>query len=192
MRGKRPTLHEGGVHAADPAHDLARGELYGRLKRIGRVATVTEKVGALRSFEDTTASFILVFTAILTTFAVVIAVGVVYNTARIALQERAWELASLRVLGFTRGEVSRILLTEIGVQLVAALPLHVARLSSGPGASAAARDGDVPDTRNRGAVDVRLECHRRSCSRRGERADRSPANRPSGPRERPEDSGIAR
>jgi putative ABC transport system permease protein len=49
-------------------------------------------------------------------------VGVVYNTARIALQERAWELASLRVLGFTRGEVSRILLTEIGVQLVAALP----------------------------------------------------------------------
>jgi putative ABC transport system permease protein len=97
-------------------------ELYGRLKGIGRVATVTEKVAALRSFEDTTASFILVFTAILTTFAVVIAVGVVYNTARIALQERAWELASLRVLGFTRGEVSRILLTEIGVQLVAALP----------------------------------------------------------------------
>ncbi len=98
-------------------------ELYARLKGIGHVATVTEKVAALRAFEDTTASFILVFTAILTTFAVVIAVGVVYNTARIALQERAWELASLRVLGFTRGEVSRILLTEIGVQLVAALPL---------------------------------------------------------------------
>ena len=72
--------------------------------------------------KDTTASFILVFTAILTTFAVVIAIGVVYNTARIALQERAWELASLRVLGFTRAEVSRILLTEIGVQLLAALP----------------------------------------------------------------------
>jgi len=97
-------------------------ELYGRLKGIGRVATVTEKVTALRAFEDTTASFILVFTAILTAFAVVIAVGVVYNTARIALQERAWELASLRVLGFTRGEVSRILLAEIGVQLVVALP----------------------------------------------------------------------
>jgi putative ABC transport system permease protein len=96
--------------------------LYGRLKRIGRVATVTEKAAALRSFEETTASFILVFTAILTSFAVVIAIGVVYNTARIALQERAWELASLRVLGFTRAEVSRILLWEIGVQLVAALP----------------------------------------------------------------------
>ena len=96
--------------------------LYARLKNVGRVATVTEKSAALRSFEDTTASFILVFTAILTSFAVVIAIGVVYNTARIALQERAWELASLRVLGFTRAEVSRILLTEIGAQLVAALP----------------------------------------------------------------------
>jgi putative ABC transport system permease protein len=105
--------------AVDPHESEA---LYARLKRIGRVATVTEKAAALRSFEDTTASFILIFTAILTTFAVVIAIGVVYNTARIALQERAWELASLRVLGFTRAEVSRILLTEIGVQLVVALP----------------------------------------------------------------------
>jgi putative ABC transport system permease protein len=106
--------------AVDPPQAEA---LYRRLKEIGRVATVTEKAGALRSFQDTTAAFILVFTAILTTFAVIIAVGVVYNTARIALQERAWELASLRVLGFTRAEVSRILLAEIGVQLVAALPL---------------------------------------------------------------------
>lgn len=105
--------------AVDPRQSEA---LYGRLRSLGRVATVTEKAGALRAFEDTTASFILIFTAILTTFAVVIAIGVVYNTARIALQERAWELASLRVLGFTRAEVSRILLTEIGVQLVVALP----------------------------------------------------------------------
>jgi putative ABC transport system permease protein len=105
--------------AVDPGH---AEELYGRLKRIARVATVTEKAAALRAFEDTTAQFILVFTAILTAFAVIIAVGVVYNTARIALQERAWELASLRVLGFTRAEVSRILLVEIGTQLLMALP----------------------------------------------------------------------
>ena len=65
----------------------------------------------------------MVFTAILTAFAVVIAIGVVYNIARIALQERAWELASLRVLGFTRAEVSRILLVEIGMQVLMALPL---------------------------------------------------------------------
>ena len=106
--------------AVDPPY---AEELYRRLRDIGRVATVTEKAAALRAFEETTAEFILVFTAILTTFAVVIAVGVVYNTARIALQERAWELASLRVLGFTRAEVSRILLAEIAIQIVAALPV---------------------------------------------------------------------
>ena len=166
-------------------------ELYGRLKGIGRVATVTEKVAALRSFEDTTASFILVFTAILTTFAVVIAVGVVYNTARIALQERAWELASLRVLGFTRGEVSRILLTEIGVQLVAALPpgmwlgYQAARGLARLHETEMFRIPVVVEP-----VDVRLERHRRPRRWRGERADRSPAYRSTGPRERPEDSGI--
>jgi putative ABC transport system permease protein len=106
------------VVAVDPRQ---AEDLYGRLKRIARVATVTEKAAAFRAFEDTTAQIILVFTAILTAFAVVIAVGVVYNTARIALQERAWELASLRVLGFTRAEVSRILLVEIGMQVLIAL-----------------------------------------------------------------------
>ena len=45
-----------------------------------------------------------------------IAVGVVYNNARIALAERAWELASLRVLGFTRAEVSALLLGELGAR----------------------------------------------------------------------------
>jgi putative ABC transport system permease protein len=105
--------------AVDPRH---AEELYGRLKRIARIATVTEKAAALRAFTDTTAQFILVFTAILTGFAVIIAIGVVYNTARIALQERAWELASLRVLGFTRAEVSRIVLAEIWIQVLIALP----------------------------------------------------------------------
>ena len=52
-----------------------------------------------------------------------IAIGVVYNNARIALQERTWELASLRVLGFTRGEVSTFLLGELAIELVAAIPL---------------------------------------------------------------------
>jgi putative ABC transport system permease protein len=147
-RPKRPVVVAGlvndmiGMSAYMDAHALARlmrederanlagvavdapqiEELYRRLKEIGRVATVTEKAAALRSFEDTTAEFILVVTTILTAFAVIIAVGVVYNTARIALQERTRELASLRVLGFTRAEVSRILLAEIAFQLFAALP----------------------------------------------------------------------
>jgi putative ABC transport system permease protein len=56
-------------------------------------------------------------------FAIAIAFGVVYNTARIALSERARELASLRVLGFTRAETSQILLFEQTALLVAALPI---------------------------------------------------------------------
>jgi putative ABC transport system permease protein len=61
--------------------------------------------------------------SILTAFAAVIAVGVVYNNARIALAERSWELASLRVLGFTRAEVSLLLLGELALGIAIALPL---------------------------------------------------------------------
>jgi putative ABC transport system permease protein len=64
---------------------------------------------------------------ILTLFAAVIAVGVVYNNARIALAERTWELASLRVLGFTRGEVSALLLGELAL-------VHRAGAAAGHGA----------------------------------------------------------
>jgi putative ABC transport system permease protein len=60
---------------------------------------------------------------VLTVLAGTIAVGVVYNNARIALAERAWELASLRVLGFTRGEVSGLLLGELAIEMIVALPL---------------------------------------------------------------------
>ncbi|HEY0715524.1 MAG TPA: ABC transporter permease [Polyangia bacterium] len=56
-------------------------------------------------------------------FAVIIAFGVVYNTARIALAERGRELATLRVIGFTRAEVSRILFGEIVALAVPAVPL---------------------------------------------------------------------
>lgn len=53
----------------------------------------------------------------------VIAFGVVYNSARIQLSERARELASLRVLGFTQAEVSWILLGELIVLTLIAIPL---------------------------------------------------------------------
>jgi putative ABC transport system permease protein len=60
---------------------------------------------------------------VLTLFAAVIAVGVVYNHARIALAERTRELASLRVPGFTRAEVSALLLGEMAISIAVALPL---------------------------------------------------------------------
>lgn len=97
--------------------------LYAQLKQLPKVATVSIKAAALKSFTETTMTFILVFTGIMMVFAVAIAVGVVYNNARVALAERTWELASLRVLGFTRAEVSAILLYELAIELVASIPL---------------------------------------------------------------------
>jgi putative ABC transport system permease protein len=64
-----------------------------------------------------------IMSTVLTSFAALIAIGVVYNSARIALAERGWELASLRVLGFTRAEVSALLLGELALVIAIALPL---------------------------------------------------------------------
>jgi putative ABC transport system permease protein len=91
-----------------------------------RVAGAFSKSTMLRNMEEVTARNILIMSAILTAFAAVIAVGVVYNNARIALAERSWELASLRVLGFTRGEVSVLLLGELALGIAVALPLGMA------------------------------------------------------------------
>ncbi len=104
--------------------DKARvGEFYARIKEMPKVATVVMKKASLQTFEKESARNILFFTTIVTIFAAVIAVGVVYNSARIALAEQAWELASLRVLGFTRREVSTFLLGELAIELVVAIPL---------------------------------------------------------------------
>jgi putative ABC transport system permease protein len=88
-----------------------------------RVAGAFSKATMLRNMREVTARNILVISGVLTAFAAVIAVGVVYNNARIALSERTWELASLRVLGFTRAEVSLLLLGELALGIAVALPL---------------------------------------------------------------------
>jgi putative ABC transport system permease protein len=86
--------------------------LYARLKRLPGVAGVSSRDATLASFEATLAQSIGIMTAILVGFAGALAVAMVYNSARIALSERARELASLRVLGFTRGETAGMLLWE--------------------------------------------------------------------------------
>lgn len=88
-----------------------------------RIAGAFSKGTMLRNMQEVSARNILIMSSILTIFAVVIAVGVVYNSARIALAERTWELASLRVLGFTRTEVSFMLLGELALGIAVALPL---------------------------------------------------------------------
>jgi putative ABC transport system permease protein len=95
-------------------------------KRLPRAAGAWSKGTMLRNMEEITARNIRIMSTIMTIFASVIAVGVVYNNARIALSERTWELASLRVLGFTRAEVSALLLGEMAIVIALALPLGMA------------------------------------------------------------------
>jgi putative ABC transport system permease protein len=95
-------------------------------KQLPRVVGTFSKATLLRNMQEVSARNIRIMSTVLTLFATVIAVGVVYNNARIALAERTWELASLRVLGFTRAEVSGLLLGEMAIGIAIALPLGMA------------------------------------------------------------------
>ena len=95
-------------------------------KQLPRVVGAFSKATVLRNMQEVSARNIRIMSTVLTIFATVIAVGVVYNNARIALAERTWELASLRVLGFTRAEVSGLLLGEMAISIAIALPLGMA------------------------------------------------------------------
>ncbi len=97
--------------------------LLARLKQVPAAALVIVNRTLIDTFRATSGRNIIFFTTVLTIFAAIIAIGVVYNNARIQLAERAWELASLRVLGFTRGEVSVLLLGELALEIALAIPL---------------------------------------------------------------------
>jgi putative ABC transport system permease protein len=84
------------------------------------------KATMLRNMQDISARNVRIMSTVMTAFAALISIGVVYNSARIALAERGWELASLRVLGFTRAEVSALLLGELAIAIALALPLGMA------------------------------------------------------------------
>jgi putative ABC transport system permease protein len=94
-----------------------------RFKDLPTIESVSMKAYTLSSFLEKVAGLVFVSAGILTGFATIITVGVVYNSARISLQERAWELASLRVLGFTRGEVASILFGEFALEIAVGVPL---------------------------------------------------------------------
>ena len=106
--------------SADPA---LQKDIFAKLKEMPRVAGTELREKAIANFYETMGETVLIFTFINTILAGTIAFGVVYNSARIALSERSRELASLRVLGFTRGEISYILLGELSVLTLAAIPL---------------------------------------------------------------------
>jgi putative ABC transport system permease protein len=97
--------------------------LYAQLKRTPAVSGVAVRQAMLVSFYDTIAESLRISTFALVMFACVIAIGMVYNGARVALSERGHELASLRVLGFTQGEIGMMLLGEQGLLTIASVPL---------------------------------------------------------------------
>jgi putative ABC transport system permease protein len=100
--------------------------LYRRLKDTPAVASIglrEESIAVVRRTLAENMLRMIVFNAL---FAGLIAYGIVYNSARIALSERVHELASLRVLGFTRWEVSYVLLGELALLTLAALPVGCA------------------------------------------------------------------
>ncbi len=101
-------------------------ELYRRFKLLPAVAGVSLKSAAIESFERTIAQNLNVMVFFNVIFASIIAFGVVYNAARISLSERSRELATLRVVGFTRAEISFILLGELAALTTIAIPLGLA------------------------------------------------------------------
>jgi putative ABC transport system permease protein len=110
----------GAALLVDPGEEIA---LAHRLKRLPAVAGAGFKHAVLQAFRDTLAANMNLMISINVIFAGIIAFGVVYNASRVSLSERSHELASLRVLGFTRAEISMILLGELAMLTLASLPV---------------------------------------------------------------------
>ncbi len=98
-------------------------QAYTELKDVPQVANTDVRVNVIHNFNETVAEFMLVYVVFISVLSGIITFGVIYNTARIALSERSRELASMRVLGFTRGEIAMILLGELGLLTLLAIPL---------------------------------------------------------------------
>lgn len=98
-------------------------ELLRELKNLPGITAITLKSAAIRAFDETLAETLLIFVSFFIFFSCALAVGVTYNAARIALSERGREFATLRVLGFTRTEISYLMLGEIAFLMLLAIPL---------------------------------------------------------------------
>jgi len=99
-----------------------RASILTQLKEMPLVLGVTERDAALQKFEEVIDENILTMLGFYISFASAIAVGVVYNSARILFSERAHELATLRVLGYHRSEVGMVLLGELALLVAVSVP----------------------------------------------------------------------
>lgn len=93
------------------------------VKKVPNIANLGIKAALRQSFRQTTAESINLMQTIYFTFSVIVAFGVVYNSARIALSERSRDLATLRVVGFTNREVAGVLIGELAMLTVIAIPI---------------------------------------------------------------------
>ena len=119
-------VHAGGANRVgrrDHGGPSGLNTLYAELKLVPLVAGVALRELTLENFRSTLAENMNLSVFFNVLFAGIIAFGVIYNAARVSLSERARELASLRVLGFTRVEISLILLGELALLTVMALPI---------------------------------------------------------------------
>ncbi len=98
-------------------------ELFAELKELPDVSAVALRKAALKKFNDTIAEMLIIYVTLFSGFGCALAFGLVYNSTRITLSERGRELATLRVLGFTRAEISYILLGEVGLLIALSLPI---------------------------------------------------------------------
>ncbi len=117
-------LREGlGANSVNMSLDWKSRELFFEtIKRIPTISGLALRSASLASFRANMALIVTTMASIYTALAAIIAFGIVYNSARISLSERARELASLRVLGFTSGEAVRMLLLELAVLTLLAQP----------------------------------------------------------------------
>lgn len=101
-------------------------EVRAKLKEQPEVIAVASTQRTIDTYREQTGQSMMFFTLVLTISAAAIAIGVVYNNARISLSLRGRDLATLRVLGFTRREISTVLLGELGAQVFVGIPLGLA------------------------------------------------------------------
>jgi putative ABC transport system permease protein len=115
--GEEPVVSSA-LMSVDPRFDT---DIDARLKRLPLVAGVSRRREVVAQFEKQSAESMHITSLVLTIFGCAIAIAVVYNNARIALSMRSRDLASLRVLGFTRTEIAAVLLGELGAYVALAL-----------------------------------------------------------------------
>jgi len=121
-------LHEGDIASGAylAIDEAAESSVFAQLKRLPGVAGTSSRSAMLENFRKTTAENMSTSVGIVVFAACVIAAGVIYNQARISLSERGRELASLRVLGFTRGEVRAMMFGEQAIVTLAGIPIAIA------------------------------------------------------------------